>query len=174
MNKTNIAIWVAVIAFAVSIVGLYTPAGKQVTQVIKEQLGGSPGPDRFNSRECIDSVCTTYKRTALVTATTTPCRIQGPNASSTLSSASFNMTSGTTTPLYIQLANTTDALSYASTTILRTSSVAANAFTTLVATGTESIIPPLGWVIVKVGGAPNGGVALFAPAGSCAATFQEM
>jgi len=43
MNKTNIAIWVAVIAFAVSIVGLYTPVGQQVTQVIKE-LGSASSP----------------------------------------------------------------------------------------------------------------------------------
>ncbi len=109
------------------------------------------------------------KTTALTQATTTICAIQSPAATSTLVTAGIRLSVSSTTASIIQMANSTTA--FATTTQIGTDvAVAANAFTTIIASTTAAnIFAPSTWFVVGMKG--NSGT--FSPTGICQATWEQ-
>ena len=100
-----------------------------------------------------------------------PCNIQSPTSTSTIVYASTDLRTSTGTANLIELAKS--ATSGATTTVLARTTVAANAFTTLVASSTLQtsdnwIIAPSNFIVVKFGA--NYGSTT--PRGSCQVIFR--
>ena len=119
---------------------------------------------------------TTAARVAMITATTTVCAIQSPNATSTLTEASALFTVSSTTASTVYLAKATTA--FATTTSLGYAALAANAQGTLFASTTPSsvtvdgaqIFAPSTWFVVGM----TGGTGTFSPTGVCTAEWQVL
>lgn len=115
-------------------------------------------------------------------ATTTPCAIQSPNATSTLGQAFVTFTTGTTSATVITIAKA--ATRYATTTVIGNSiAIAAGAQSTVSATTTtangnanDRVFAPNQWLVVGVAGAITSGDAAgtgYKPVGRCGATWTE-
>jgi hypothetical protein len=88
----------------------------------------------------------------LKTATTTPCAIQSPKATSTIIHASFSIGTGTSTANFVEIGKATTA--FATTTSLGYLTIASGKSGTLVSTTTSQndnlIIAPSNWVVTKM------------------------
>lgn len=174
-NKKLIIVAVVIIAVSVFVSYLIVPGVKTVVNTVTETLGGSGGDFqtnwyRFGGVEHVASFMT------MKTATTTPCRIQGPSATSTLifSTVDFKSSTGTGAVI-LDFAKTTNALSYASTTKIGSTYLLTNSTgVTIIGSSTPTasdvtLFNPNDWLVVKV--ASTEGVAGYAPSGTCRAEF---
>jgi len=172
----SLGISVLVVALGLS---LFTSEPSIVERVI-ERIGASPGPDRFNSRECINEVCTNYVRSQMVLATTTPCALRGPlNASSTIIKVTGQTLVGTTTATIWDVATSTTAFATSTTARIaeRKSVVSGDqayvenwAFSGI---GSTSVIGPGVYVVFGEAGVavPAGRSEI---SGFCTGVFQEL
>lgn len=106
--------------------------------------------------------------TALAQATTTPCAIQSPNATTTLMSAALLETVSSTTASTITLATSTTA--FATTSLITTINIGAGAQGELTwdAGANNSTVSPSTWVVFGQSGA----VGTYSPVGVCTALFE--
>lgn len=198
----TIALVIGVIAFnktpdrIVGQVGAQGPAGQTVVgpkgdkgdqgapgrdgkdAVATRVLGSATSPDISSPYLQWGGVYTYQGAAALKTATTTPCAIQAPSASSTLVFATFKITTGTSTDATTwTIATSTTAFSTTTgAVLLNTYPLAAGAtgeFASLpVPTGGKMTSPilPNAWVVFGVAGTIPGGSSTLL--GTCSAGFR--
>lgn len=167
--------WVALIAVAIIAVGgFFFPRTSQPFGSV--QSGVDVTTTSFTTLSSANGISnggiftTAVRSAALTQATTTPCAIQGPNATSTVASASLLLTVSSSTASVITIA--TGANAFATTTLLGSGSIAANAMGTIFAAGTstQAVLAPSQWVVFGM----SGGIGTFSPTGVCEATFQVL
>lgn len=181
MTKNLPIVLVGLVAAVGLVLGI---VGKDSAPVTK--LGALSGPEipyEFLSWGASSGVRLWSTGRGLTQASTTVCAIQSPAATSTLVRGGVSFTVSSTSALAaIDIAKGT-ALN-ASTTLIRTSSLAAGAQGTIIAASTtldslaltNSIFAPNQWFVVKVAGGVTAGDTAgtgFVPTGSCHATFEE-
>lgn len=125
------------------------------------------GPDMS-----VGGVLSYYADVPMKPATTTPCSIQAPAATSTLMFASWQITVGTSTAATIDLGTSTTAFA-TTTNKVAAKSIAANAkgyavWTPAGAGLDDNIMAPNTWVVIKTAGAGLGG---YTYTGQCQAVF---
>jgi len=179
MNKQNIALGIAVLALLFAGIAYITPGQPgQPGKDGRSGVGAAAGPDipspylRFGASFGIREWKTA---TGLRAATTTPCAIQSPAATSTLISGGVTYTVASTSAVYTEIGKA--STQYATTTSLGTAALAGGAQGTLLATtpvggsfDESMVFGPSTWMVVKVSA---GDVTNFAPTGACHATFEE-
>lgn len=123
---------IAIVAIA-ALSGHYTGG----TRVIENKNPGAlTGPDISSPYLSVGGVREEYRHQTLATATTTPCAIQSPAATSTLNYAALRIDTATSTATTWTLAKATSA--YATTTKLAGFSLGSGAFGTMNASTTPS------------------------------------
>lgn len=137
-------------------------------------LGGSGAIDSV-SYHCWAGVCHFYGSASLKAATTTPCAIQAPAATSTLSATGIRLDVSSSTATVWDIAKASTA--YATTTALGTAytvSGGAQAFVQAsTSPGANTVLAPSSWVVfgarqgITAGDAGTG----FVPSGTCFASF---
>ena len=173
MNKTNVLVAIGVVlALTLSLVSLVRPA--TVLETIRE-IGAVSGPDSSFDCESHNSVTRCFTQRALTLATTTPCAIKSPSATSTLVMASLrvNVASSTATIWDVTKAST----AFATTTALNGQKpLASGVQGTLSATTTQTVssddamvFAPNKFLVWGARGFIPAGVFL---AGTCNATFE--
>lgn len=179
-----------------SIVGPQGPKGDKgdkgdpgVTKVIHETapttapvLGSVTGPDSYFPYYNDNGVFTYPLGRQILSATTTPCSIKTPAATSTLVRSWFNVKTGTTTSATLTLATSTTAFS--TTTPLTTpfaglvnkySFVYYGTTTTATNGGTVGgVYAPNTWLVYGLAGEATLGGGGFVISGSCGAVFQQL
>jgi hypothetical protein len=164
MNKTlKVVLSVAVV---IAIVGAY------LFPRVQQSLGAVVGPDLFVACTSQNGLSVCKYKKALTLATTTPCAIKSPAATSTLvrSSVQINTASSTATTWTFAKAST----AYATTTYLDSFSLGSGARGTLVSSATttgadiKQVIAPNTYFVVSKAGDTPAGTGL---AGSCTAEF---
>lgn len=121
--------------------------------------------------ETVNGITTTFSRnSALTAATTTPCAILAPAATTTLRSFVFNVTTGTSTAGTLAIGTSTTA--YATSTSLQSNTIGSSGVgsVTVSPTSNLNLIAPSSYVTVGVSGVPYG----FTYGGSCTAVFQSV
>lgn len=140
----------------------------------------------------LDGIVVYGMRTTMSSATTTPCSIQGPAATSTLKSWTANITTGTSTAMSFDMSTSTTAYATTSNPLIKFGTTAALAsgaqgsfawhpgastspFTIQqsndYATGASLLIlKPNTWVVMKTGA----GVGGFTYTGTCSAVFEAL
>ena len=101
-----------------------------------------------------NGITTFAYRIGLLSATTTPCAIRAPSATSTIIHASIDIRTATGSANLVEIAKSTDL--YSTSTLLAQISLASGTFGTIVATGTlqtadNLIISPSSTVVVRWG-----------------------
>lgn len=151
-------------------------------KVITQTLGATPGADNYNECTSQNGVQTCMYKRALATATTTPCSILSPSATSTLAFATLRTSVATSTATTWTLAKATSA--YATTTRLGLFSLASGAFGTMSASTTPSgvvtatddlqVIAPNTWLVWGVAGVIDSARVSINFGGSCQAGFRTI
>jgi hypothetical protein len=174
MNKVIIGgVAVALILSVIAVTN--QPTERVVERVIERQLGASPGPDRSWEEESINGLGFKYVSVAATSGTSTPCRIKGPAATSTVVTT-FSITTPTTTALTWAVSTSTREQGFATTTPFYTVLVPSSLQRQLVVAPTliqTNVVSPSGWVTwsaygLGMGGTANAGVIF---AGNCTAVF---
>lgn len=170
MIKTQ---WVALIAVAIIAIGGYffpmlsTPFGsvQSSTDITTTNFTTISSANGISNGGIFT---TAFRTTALTQATTTPCAIASPNATSSLTSMALFLSVSSTTASIVTFATSTTA--FATTSLVMTQSVGANAQANLVWNGgaNNSVVSPNTFVVVGMAG----GTGTFTPSGVCEATFQ--
>jgi hypothetical protein len=174
---------VAALLFGVALIGSVTIFGtpKAAPQPVEQptvepQVGSSAGPIDQTNYHCWAGVCEYFQAATLKPATTTPCAIQSPNATSTLIGFWARLDVASTAATTWDMAKATSPS--ATTTILGTAAlaVAANAQAALSATSSAptSILAPNTWVVLGARAGFSAGDAVgtgFVPTGTCYAKF---
>lgn len=142
-------------------------------------LGGASSPSVINGCTEINGVTQCYSRVALRTATTTPCAIKSPAATSTLVLGSARLTVSSSTATVWTLAKSTTA--FATTTSLGDSAVGASAQAGILATTTpvtdlndKVVFGPNTYLVLGAAAGITAGDTAgtgFVPAGTCTAEF---
>lgn len=106
-NKISIVTLIVVAIIAISVPFLKTTVNVSPTPVTvnvptqtpgsNPQLGSVTGPDFYYPYFAVNGVQTFYERRKIATATTTPCSIKSPSATSTLRSFNLIITTGSST-----------------------------------------------------------------------------
>lgn len=114
--KNGLMALAAVVLIVVGVMWM-TPKGNEVIREVTNNVGAVSGPDRFSPDGCesVNGLKTCSTQVALRTATTTPCSIQTPSATSTLVRTSLVVKTATTTAITMRLATSTTA--FATTTL---------------------------------------------------------
>lgn len=142
------------------------------------RLGALAGPDIPSSWVRWGGVAVYQSEGTLKQATTTPCAIQSPSATSTLESAAIRIDTASTTATTWDIAQA--ATAYATTTAIGTPYiVGANAQATIQAStspaaGAATVLAPNTWIVFGArAGITSGDTAGtgFVPSGVCRATF---
>jgi hypothetical protein len=118
-----------------------------------------------------NGVYTTAVSKALATATTTPCAVLSPNATSTMMFSTFNVTTSTSTAVTLTVATSTTA--FATTTVLNAFSLASGAqgmFTQLSTSSAGAVMAPSTYVVWGVAGFAPADTAKFL--GKCSVEFK--
>lgn len=140
-------------------------------------LGAITSPDLPFRRMSLGGFAEESVRVQLLTATTSVCQIQSPNATSTLKSAWIDFDTSTTSQAHVQLA--TAATSNATTSLLAQINLPGNStgmqlIATSTVNGTTVILPPNRWIVAKMAmvvfGTETAGT--YSPTGSCGASFN--
>lgn len=145
-----------------------------------QQVGSATGPDLYSPYFNVNGVRRWFTRTALTKATTTPCAIKSPAATSTLFFADLQVTTSTSTATTWTLAKAANA--FATTTRFNVYSLSSGVVGTMIGTSTPTgvtaivddvnVIAPSQWIVWGVAGtAIADGTKLN---GSCQAIFQEI
>lgn len=135
--------------------------------------GASGSPIDQVNYHCWAGVCNYHGSASLKTATTTPCAIQGPAATSTFS-ASLRLDLGSTTATTWTIA--TSSTAFATTSPYGTNfllAASAQGYDIASSTVMNLTVPPNGWIVFsETGGitAADAGTG-FVPTGSCRAVF---
>lgn len=171
MKTTLIGIAFIVLAALASAGGTYY--ANQHPAPVAPKAGAVSGPIDQSNYHCYAGVCDYYGSGGLKAATTTPCAIQAPAATSTVS-ASIRLDTGSTTATTWTVAVSSNP--YSTTTPLGTNYLlAANAqgFDFASSTAGQNIVPPNNWIVFsETGGITAGDAGTgFVPAGQCRATF---
>lgn len=151
---------------------LYVVAGNQTggkggtTNADSVSLNGSLTLGADNNGNGVTDFAT---RQVLTTASTTPCAILSPSATTTLVSTSLNIASSSASISNFTLATSTTA--YATTSLIASISVAANAKGTPNWDGgvNNSLVSPNTYIVWGVGGG-----AVFNGGGTCNAVFRSV
>lgn len=156
---------VAIGAFTLSRPHATAPVAQDSTQ----QAGSVSGPDLYSPYFNVNGVYRWFYKQALTRATTTPCAIKSPAATSTLFFADVNITTATTTAT--TWSNAFATTPYATTTLNATAfSVASGAQGALIVNATSTPIAPNTWVVWGMAGSAVGPLLQ----GSCQAIFQQV
>lgn len=139
------------------------------------KLGSLTSPDITSPYLSVNGVVKYYSSLPFSAATTTPCSLQGPAATSTLQFAGWQITVGTSTAATIDLGTSTTR--YATTTnLVAAKSIASGAqgyayWSPVGGSVNDAIIAPSEWVVVKTAGA---GLSGYTYSGTCSAVFQVL
>ncbi len=150
------------------------------TDQSENQVGSATGPDIFSPYFTVNGVRQWFTRTALTKATTTPCAIKSPAATSTLVFADVQVTTASSTATTWTLAKSANP--FATTTRLNVFSLSSGVLGTMIGTSSPSgvtavvddtnVIAPNQWLVWGVAG------TLIADStklnGSCQAIFREI
>lgn len=180
--KQNITLGLAVLALVVGVFGLNPDVKALVDRAVQDassSFGALAGPD-IQSRYLAWGGIREYRTTIPITqATTTPCAIQSPAATSTLLSAGIKLdvSSSTATTWDIARSNT----AFATTTAVGTAYVVGAGAQALInastspAAGAAEVFSPNQWLVfgVRAGVTPGSNGAGFVPVGACHASFEE-
>ena len=112
MNKLHKLAIVAILVIAIG--GAYS--FPKVQEAIRE-VGAVVGPDLISPYFAVNGVKHEYRKTKLTTATTTPCAVRSPSATSTLVRTSLQIQTATSTATTWTVAKATTG--FATTTALR-------------------------------------------------------
>lgn len=178
MNTTSKTVITAVLVSAVVTAGLFAFKDVNVTvqPVINTEsptYGATPGTDIDSPFTTQNGLRTWAYRKGLATATTTVCAIKSPAATSTLTHASFVLTTSSTTASTMRISKDTTA--FATTTALWDEAVGVGAQAVLVGSTTPTtyealVFNPNTYVVFSL----TGGNGTFSPVGSCSAQFIEL
>ena len=153
-----------------------TCINNEATQPVSDNLGASPGPDRYADSFSDNGVRVYPYSQGYTTATNTPCAIKSPSATSTLTFGSASFTTSTSVASTVTLAKATSF--NATTTILTEQSIVANGQRTTVASSTtaqgseDKIFAPNQYFVVGMrGGTTSDGIHKYSPVGTCQAVF---
>lgn len=121
--KTSLLLVAIAVVLAVGVVWAFGIGGKQVTTVVTDPVTGETttvgalaGPDIPSPYLRWGDLALYHNRTALKTATTTPCAIQSPSSTSTLLTTSLQVTTASSTAtIWVP---TKSATAFATTTAL--------------------------------------------------------
>lgn len=173
MNRKNL-----IIAFlaGVAVIGVawgLSPSSTSVVEKTVERLGGT-NPDVISQYLNVGGVRHEYRRAALNTATTTPCALQSPAATSTLLHSALRIEVGTSTATVWTVAKAANA--FATTTAFDQFSLGSGAQGTMfvgsassTAPDEISVIAPSQYVVWGVQGTTIANSALLT--GYCQAEF---
>lgn len=149
------------------------------TQEGNKELGALTGPDIPYQYLRVGGVEYAYRSMSLKPATTTPCRLQAPSATSTLVRFSLQVNTATGTAATYDIATSTDGFSTTSPQIAKAVSIAASTQHTFTTMGTTTslsnngnlynVIPPNSWLFMKTAGTGESG---YTWGGTCQATFE--
>lgn len=125
--------------------------------VVERIVGAASGPELLSPFFSVDGVRHEYRKSKLNTATTTPCALKSPSATSTLVFASLEISTASSTATTWTLAKAANA--FATTTLLNTFSLGSGALGTMVATSTtvvavddQTVIAPSTFLVWGVAG----------------------
>lgn len=131
--------------------------GAYVFPSVQTYLGSVVGPELLSPFFSVDGVKHEYRKAKFNTATTTPCALKSPAATSTLAFASAQVTTASSTATTWTLAKATTA--FATTTLLNTFSLGSGVLGTMVATSTtvvavddQTVIAPNQYLVWGVAG----------------------
>jgi len=171
--KTIITSIFALTAAVFALIAVVEHNAVQAPQTVK--VGAAGAIDSVNYH-CWAGVCQYYAATSLKTATTTPCAIQSPAATSTLEFVGVRLDVSSTTATTWDIARATTA--FATTTTFGTAALAvagnAQSYMTGTTTAPTAILPPNTWIVVgQRQGITAGDTAGtgFVPSGQCSAKF---
>lgn len=133
---TNKTLGIALVVIVIIALGGYVFPSVQ-NSVIERIVGGSAGPERTDSCESTNGVQKCWERKKLNVATTTPCAIKSPAATSTLLSASLQVQTSTTTATVWTLAKA--ATAFATTTQFSQYSLGSGALGSMVSTSSTAV-----------------------------------
>lgn len=169
MKNALISAGVAILVMVFGFLGLNLKANTVPTDPT-DQYAGSPGPDRFNDYFSDNGVATYPRSVALLAATTTPCSIKSPSATTTIARFTLNIRTATSSAGTIVVATSTTPNATSTTPFYSPIAVAANSTRTLTwAGGTENnIVAPNTYVTAGVSGVSYG----YTYGGSCAIEFK--
>ncbi len=139
------------------------------TQVVTQpQAGSVTGPDAYYDYFNTNGTYTYYRTVPLIAATTTPCVIKSPNATTTLDRFVFNVTTATSSAATLTLATST--VPNATTSLIASLSLSAGAQgTPNWAPGVNNgLVAPNTYVSMGASGVSQGGYTF---GGSCNAVF---
>ena len=166
-----------IMALLIVVIGFAVIKPTVVVNAVNNALGAVSSPDIQSPYFSFGGVRFWGAHTeTLKTATTTPCALLSPAATSTLMTASISFKVSSTTASTVTLAKATTA--YATTTLLASAALAANAQGTLVASTTASggatldgtnVFGPSQWLVVGMAG----GTGTFSPTGTCQAVWVQ-
>lgn len=174
MNKNTLKVVLSV-AIVIAIGGSYLfPSARQS---VSETFGAFPSAEIISPFLSVNQVRHEYRRQGLATATTTPCAIKSPSATSTLILSTLQLTVATNTATTWTFASSTTA--FATTSLYNTFTVAANKLGTLQGTTTpqgasavgddKQILPPNSFLVWGVAGTQPADTTLLK--GYCQAEF---
>lgn len=174
MNKILTKVGV-VIALFLGVIGILNDS-KEVIKETTIQAGAVSSPDILSPYFSYGGVRHWAGKQTLNTATTTPCAIQSPVATSTLSRVIFNVNVSTSTAATMTLA--TSSTAFATSTELFRFTIPANltrtfqyVASTTDAQGQAQTIAPNTYLVFGAAGVASGG---FTFGGSCSAVFTEV
>lgn len=179
MNKLNyIALGVSVVALlVVGVVYFSAPTqvpidNESLVAKIRDMVGAMPGNVIQADSIVVNNQETKQYSQDLKKATTTPCAIKSPSATSTLDYASITFKTSTTTQSVLHIAKA--ATNTATTTLIGTAyTIAASAQATVVAsstantTGAVGVFAPNQWLVFGL----QGGTGTVSPTGNCQARW---
>ena len=148
------------------------PSAPAQVPTIDTEIGASPG-SRLNYPEVrINNFPLAANVVNMLKATTTPCAIKSPNATSTLLLGSVDFSTSSTTATTVSIAKATTA--FATTTNIGTLTLAANERGTWFggvasSSATNVVFPPNNYFVVGMQGGVGG--LNFSPVGTCQALF---
>lgn len=172
MSKIRKIIGVGVLVAVVIAIGVHYP---KVSQPVQQVLGAIPGADLLFPQINFNGVKKEDTRKALTLATTTPCAIKSPSATSTIASASLMVTTASSTATTWTVARATTA--FATTTPLTTAfslssavqgSMTYFASSTVPTIDSTSVVAPNTYLVWGVAGVAPAGTGL---GGVCSAEF---
>lgn len=136
------------------------------------QLGAVAGPDISSPYTSVNGLATYQARIPMRAATTTLCAIKSPSATSTLVHAGWQIGTGTSTAATIDLATSTTAFATTTNLVAETSVASgANGAVSWASSGTNGVLAPNTYVIVKTAGV---GLSGYTYGGTCSAQFTVL
>lgn len=179
MNNKIVAT-IAVIALLVGGIALFRGPSTQVIKETIKEIGAMPGNEIQGPEFVVGGISRFSTSKGLAKATTTPCVITAPSATSTLESAGIRFASSSISASIVTIAKAAKN-TYATTTLINRVNVAAGIQGTIMAsttintdvggTGVDPLLvfAPFANLVISMEGADS----TFSPSGVCHATFES-